>query len=87
LWNIELWLAHDTVHADLSAFNVLFWQGRAKVIDFPQWLDPRFAPAARRLLERDIRNVGRYFARYGLDVDAAGVAADLWRRFEYGELG
>jgi len=86
LWNVELWLGRDIVHADLSAFNILYWQGRAKVIDFPQWLDPRFAPAARRLLERDLRNVARYWSRYGAQMDAAGIAAELWEKWRYGEL-
>ena len=38
------------------------------------------------LLERDIANAGRYFARYGIEVDAPRIAEDLWRRFTYGEL-
>ena len=87
LWNIELWLDNWYVHADLSAFNILCWQGDVKVIDFPQALDPRMAPPARRLLGRDVGNVARYFARYGLSLDAEAFTDQLWDRFRHGELG
>ena len=30
------------VHGDLSPHNILYWQGEAKLIDFPQVSDPRF---------------------------------------------
>ena len=30
--NIELWLANNYVHADLSAYNVLYWQRQVRVI-------------------------------------------------------
>lgn len=87
LWNVECWLAHHVVHGDLSAFNIL-WDGHRPVaIDFPQAVDPRFAPAARRLLGRDLRNVAAHFRRYGLEFDPERHAEDLWRRFELGELG
>jgi RIO kinase 1 len=87
LWNVECWLAAHVVHADLSAYNVLYWKGRGVVIDFPQSVDPRFNPAARRLLERDLRNLGNYFVRCGLEFDPVATADDLWRRFTFGELG
>ena len=49
---VELWLAHDIVHGDLSEYNVLFWRGRPVVIDFPQAIDPRFNHNAYSLLQR-----------------------------------
>src|SRR2546421_8901412 len=36
LSNIELCLANNYLHADLSASNVLSWQRQARIIDFPQ---------------------------------------------------
>ena len=33
--NIQLWLSCNYIHADLSAFNILYWQDQLKVIDFP----------------------------------------------------
>ncbi len=81
LQNVELFLACDRVHADLSAFNILYWQGTAKIIDFPQAVDPRFNPDAYALLRRDLENLCRYFARCGVTADAARLAERLWHRF------
>lgn len=84
--NIELWLANNYVHADLSAYNVLYWQNQVRIIDFPQAVDPRFNPHARTLLARDIDNICRYVARYGLQRDSRAIADRLWRRFKNSEL-
>ena len=84
--NIELWLAHNYVHADLSAYNVLYWRGQVKVIDFPQAVDPRFNPNAFAFLTRDIENICRYIARYGLERDGQRIAGRLWQKFKNAEL-
>lgn len=84
--NIELWLANNYVHADLSAYNVLYWQGAVRIIDFPQAIDPRFNPNALSLLTRDIENICRYMARYGLERDGRSIANRLWWRFKNAEL-
>jgi RIO kinase 1 len=84
--NIELWLANNYVHADLSAYNVLYWQGEIRVIDFPQAVDPRFNPNALSLLTRDIDNICRYVARYGLERNGQRIAKRLWQRFKNAEL-
>jgi RIO kinase 1 len=86
LGNIELWLAHNYIHGDLSAYNVLYWQGQAKTIDFPQAVDPRFNPNALLLLTRDVENICRYFTRYGLDYDGRRIAERLWHRFRRAQL-
>ena len=83
---IERMLFHNVVHGDLSPFNLLVWQDRVRVIDLPQAVDPRFNPNAWDLLERDLRNVGTWFARYGVDLDVATRAADLRVGFEFAEL-
>ncbi len=80
--NIRLWLRWNRVHADLSAFNVLYWQDSPVVIDFPQSVDPRFNGNARDLLYRDVRNVCAYFSRRGVGSDPECLAADLWREWE-----
>jgi RIO kinase 1 len=83
LRNVETWLAHSRVHGDLSPFNVLYWEGRLKVIDFPQAVDPFVNPNARALLVRDLENVCRYFARHGVRSDAARIADRLWRQYAW----
>jgi RIO kinase 1 len=84
--NIELFLSLNLVHGDLSPHNVLYWRGEVKVIDFPQASDARFNSHARDLLQRDIANLCRYFASYGVEADADLLAAELWRRFTFAEL-
>jgi RIO kinase 1 len=84
--NVELWLACNCVHADLSPHNVLYWAGDIKVIDFPQAVDPRFNSHAHELLRRDVANLVRYFEPYGVAADGVGLADDLWRRFTFAEL-
>ncbi|GHO95345.1 serine/threonine protein kinase [Reticulibacter mediterranei] len=84
--NIELLLSCNYIHGDLSGFNILYWEGQIKIIDFPQTIDPRFNVNAFSLLERDINNVCRYFARYGLQRDSLRLANALWRKFMNAEL-
>lgn len=84
--NIELFLRHDIVHGDLSSYNVLYYQGRAVIIDFPQAVDARFNPSAFALLLRDIMNVCGYFGDYGVKSDPTRIAEYLWRRYQRAEL-
>ncbi|MEP7360121.1 MAG: RIO1 family regulatory kinase/ATPase, partial [Chloroflexota bacterium] len=51
------------VHGDLSAYNMLWWEGRLVVIDFPQAVDAFANPHAPDLLHRDLRNVHEWFTR------------------------
>ena len=87
LWNIETFLDHHIIHADLSAFNVLTFRGTVKVIDFPQAVDPRQNRGWLTFFERDLTNICRHFDRYGISADPQRIAADLERRYRLGELG
>jgi RIO kinase 1 len=84
--NVELMLAQHRVHADLSAYNLLYWDGAIKLIDFPQAVDPRINPHAESLLARDVERVCQYFSRFGIKADARRMARDLWSRYMHGEL-
>ena len=86
LRNVELALACDRIHGDLSAYNVLYHDGDVRIIDFPQAVDARFNPNALELLERDLANVCGFFARYGVDADAHRIARGLWGRYIRSEL-
>ena len=88
LRNIELFLACDRVHGDLSEYNILYWQGAgATIIDFAQAVDPRYnQDDVFDLLARDIARVCRYFARYGVEAEAEALAIDLWTRYLTGAL-
>jgi RIO kinase 1 len=83
---VERMLFHNVVHGDLSPYNLLVWEGRVRLIDLPQAVDPRFNPNAWELLERDLRNVASWFSRHGVDMDPAAAATDLRTAFEFAEL-
>ena len=86
LRNVELMLAQHRVHADLSAYNILYWDGAIKLIDFPQAVDPRVNPHAESLLGRDVERICQYFARFGVKADARRIARDVWSRYMRGAL-
>ena len=80
LGNVETFLIGHRVHADLSAYNMLYVNGRIVIIDFPQSVDPRYNEDAFDLLLRDLRNVNSYFEAYDLElVDPLQHALDIWR--------
>lgn len=79
-------LSCNLVHADLSPYNILYWNDRPRIIDLPQAVDPRFNPQAYELLWRDIQNVCRYFERYGIRTSADRLAADLWQQWQFAGL-
>jgi RIO kinase 1 len=84
--NVELWLANDRIHGDLSAYNVLYHAGNVKVIDFPQAVDARFNSNALSMLERDLEHLATFFARFGVQSDAHRLSRSLWGRFLRSEL-
>ena len=65
------------VHADLSAFNLLWWNTRLYFIDFPQAVDLALNPHGLDFLHRDVANVVAWFDRHGVQLDAAALFADL----------
>jgi len=79
LHNVELMLANGIVHGDLSAYNVLYWEGQVILIDFPQVISPTNHRSAYPIFCRDIARVCEYFARQGLPSDPARLAASLWK--------
>jgi RIO kinase 1 len=79
--NIEILLSCYRVHADLSAYNVLYWEGEIRIIDLPQAVDALRHPDAFTLFARDVDRLCRYFTRCGLPTDPAGLAHNLWARW------
>jgi RIO kinase 1 len=81
LHNIELMLQHDMVHGDLSAYNILYWEGTITLIDFPQVTNSRANQQARFILQRDVSRVCEYFSRQGVFSKPRVIADDLWKRY------
>jgi len=81
LANVELFLKQHRVHADLSAYNLLYWNEQAVIIDFPQAVDPRYNDDAFDLLVRDLRNLNGFFEDHGVDVgDPIQHGLAIWRK-------
>lgn len=79
--NILIMLQQNRIHGDLSAYNILYWQGDIVLIDFPQVTNTQGNSNARNILERDIVRVCDYFARYGVNSDAGAITEKLWHEF------
>ena len=63
-------------HGDLSAYNILVHDDRLVVIDLPQVVDVATNPRGPEFLERDCRNIARWFASRGYPVDADELLGD-----------
>jgi RIO kinase 1 len=81
LRNIDLMLQQDLIHGDLSAFNILYWEGKVTLIDFPQIVNLHSNRKARYILQRDIQRVCEYFARQGVRCDPAAIMDEFWGRY------
>ncbi len=79
--NVEIMLQNGIIHGDLSAYNLLYWEGKVTVIDFPQVTDTRTNSQAYPILQRDITRVCEYFAGYGVRADPDWIMRRLWKRY------
>lgn len=75
--NLRALTAAGLVHADLSAYNLLWWEGRLVVIDLPQAVEFTTNTDAFDLLHRDVANVADWFGRRGVAVDVEAMYAEL----------
>ena len=83
---IELMLFLNVVHGDLSAYNVLVWEGRLTLIDLPQAVDPRKNRHAQSFLERDVERICKHFSTWGVASAPHSLAADLWTGWTFADL-
>ncbi len=71
LWDAGL------VHADLSAFNVLVWDGQLWLIDFSHAVETRH-PRAAEFLRQDVEHLVAFFdRRYDVTRDADDAVAEI----------
>ncbi len=76
--NMGLALRQQRIHGDLSEYNILYWQGAVKLIDFAQAVDPQHNSDVFTLFSRDMERVCQYFAQYGVEADAQSLAKEVW---------
>ena len=76
--NLDLLLTLERIHGDLSAYNILYWDGGITLIDFPQVTFTEANPSSWTIFLRDVTRVCQYFRSQGVKCDARKLAADLW---------
>ena len=76
--NIDLLLSNQYIHGDLSAYNILYWDGDITLIDFPQVVRPESNPSAWIIFLRDVTRVCQYFNSQGMRTNPRKLAAELW---------
>ncbi len=81
LENVELMLQHNLIHADLSAYNILYHEGEIVIIDLPQVVHSLGNRNAPVILARDILRICEYFTKQGVECDAQQISRDLWGRY------
>lgn len=81
LQGIATMLQKGFVHGDLSAFNILYWQGDIKLIDFPQVIDIGSNRNAHAVLRRDVTRICQYFGRYGITANPNRLTNELWDKY------
>lgn len=63
----QLYRKAGLVHADLSEYNIMVWNGRPVLFDMSQSV-PLSHPMADSLLRRDLTNLNKFFKRLGVKV-------------------
>jgi RIO kinase 1 len=74
-------LENGYIHGDLSAYNILYWDGVITLIDFPQVTQSRGNAHAKEILERDITRVCEYFSDQGVRCDPDAIMRRMWKRY------
>ena len=64
---VTLYSVCHLVHADLSEYNILWWQKEAWFIDVSQAVEP-IHPSGLDFLLRDCTNIINFFSKKGLQV-------------------
>jgi len=63
----QLYSKAELVHGDLSEYNIMIWKGHPVLFDMSQAVLLSH-PLADSLLDRDLKNLNRYFTRLGVKV-------------------
>jgi len=75
--NLHRMVGAGVVHADLSVYNLLWWDARLWIIDVPQAVDISINGQALDFLHRDLVNVAGWFHAKGVTFDADQQFSEL----------
>jgi RIO kinase 1 len=81
--NVKLMLDLGWLHGDLSAYNILYWEGEITLIDFPQVASVHNNSQAHFILQRDVERVCEYFQKQGVKCHPDRIVEDMWKRYGY----
>src|SRR2546423_7294186 len=76
--NLQSIRKSQLVHADMSEYNLLWWQDRVVVIDVGQAV-PLDHPHAEEWFRRDVANIARFFKRLRVDTTPASLEQAILR--------
>jgi RIO kinase 1 len=79
-------LCAGIVHGDLSEYNVLVGSDGPVIIDLPQAIDAAANNNARKMLERDVDNLSKYFGQFAPELISTSYGKEIWSLYERGEL-
>jgi RIO kinase 1 len=75
--NLKLIVKSGKVHGDYSAFNILWHNEKAVVIDFPQVMEFKNNQNANAFLARDVRSLCKSFMKQGINADEMKVLREV----------
>jgi RIO kinase 1 len=75
--NLKLIVETGRVHGDYSTYNILWHNGNAVVIDFPQVIEFMFNRNAHRFLERDVHSLCKSFLKQGVQADESKILREI----------
>lgn len=75
--NLKRIVKSGRVHGDYSTFNILWHDGTAIIIDFPQVMEIRSNRNASAFLVRDVQSLCKSFRKQGVQADAANVLREI----------
>jgi RIO kinase 1 len=75
--NLKRIVGSGRVHGDYSTFNILWHNGKAVVIDFPQVIEFKYNPNANTFLERDVHSLCKSFMKQGVKADEVNILREV----------
>ncbi len=81
--NIDLLLSREMIHGDLSAYNILYWEGDITLIDFPQVVAPQKNKNSLAIFQRDAARICDYFSKQGVRANSRKIATEIWESRGY----
>ena len=79
--NLKRTVRAGRVHGDYSTFNILWHEGQAVVIDFPQVMEIKHNPNAQAFLTRDVQSLCKSFRKQGIHADEGHVLREVRARY------